>query len=283
MKIFHHDDLDGICSAAIVNSYYNKEDCNFISVNYKHPFPIKLVSKGEKVIIVDFSLKDNKEFNKLLDITKNVVWIDHHKTAIEKFKGIEVPGIRKDGTAGCVLTWKYFYPNKKVPKLVDMLGDHDVWDFSKYAKEDLERLQCGIMLYNTNPESSNWNMWLKDKTLNLLLNQGDIALKYRTAFYRDLVQEYSFRAKFAGYDTVYCNAGLNGSQIFDSLKKDYDIMLTFIFDGEKFNISLYTEKEDIDVSEIAKKHGGGGHKGAAGFNVDSLTEILPSLSKTRKI
>ena len=26
----------------------------------------------------------------------------------------------------------------------------------------------------------------------------------------------------------------------------------------------------VDVSEIAKKYGGGGHKGAAGFNMDKL-------------
>jgi len=273
MKCFYHNDLDGKCAAAIINKHFNEFDCSFIPVDYKEPFPIDTIKKNEQVIIVDFSLESTKLFDKLLKITDDVIWIDHHKTAIEKYKGYEVAGIRKNGTAGCVLTWQYFYPNLEVPKLVEMLGHHDVWDFSKYGK-DLEKLQCGIMLYDTDPESPNWDKWLEDKTLPRLLEEGTIALKYRTNFYRDLVKEYSFRTKFEGYDAVCCNAGLNGPQIFDSLKKEYDIMITFIFDGEKFNVSLYTEKNNIDVSKIAKKYGGGGHKAASGFTIKNIKKIL---------
>jgi nanoRNase/pAp phosphatase (c-di-AMP/oligoRNAs hydrolase) len=36
-----------------------------------------------------------------------------------------------------------------------------------------------------------------------------------------------------------------------------------VLDGSQYTVSLYSET--IDVSVIAKKHGGGGHKGAAGF------------------
>ena len=35
-----------------------------------------------------------------------------------------------------------------------------------------------------------------------------------------------------------------------------------------FRVSLYTDRNDVDVSEIAKAYGGGGHKKAAGFRVD---------------
>lgn len=274
VKCFHHNDLDGICSAAIVRSHYSEDKCFFVSVDYKSPFPLDTVTKNDLVIIVDFSLENTKDFDKLLKVTNNnVIWIDHHKTAIDKYKDYDTKGIRKDGTAACVLTWKYFYPNIKVPQIVEMLGDFDVWDFSKYGK-DLDKLQCGITLYNTDPESSNWNKWLEDKTLSLLLEEGEIALKYRTNFYRELISSYSFSTKFEGYDAICCNAGLNGSQIFDSIKDSYDIMLTFIFDGEKFNISLYTKKDNIDVSEIAKKYGGGGHKKASGFSIKNIAKIL---------
>lgn len=42
------------------------------------------------------------------------------------------------------------------------------------------------------------------------------------------------------------------------------------FDG-KFQFSLRS-RGDIDVSEIAKKFGGGGHKNAAGFQLKTLPE-----------
>ena len=44
--------------------------------------------------------------------------------------------------------------------------------------------------------------------------------------------------------------------------------MPFVFDGTQFTISLYSEV--VDVSEIAKKYGGGGHKGASGFHCKQL-------------
>ena len=60
-----------------------------------------------------------------------------------------------------------------------------------------------------------------------------------------------------------------GGEAFGEKIKTYDICISFEFDGEKFLVSLYSEK--IDVACIAEKYGGGGHKGAAGF----VTKELP--------
>lgn len=44
------------------------------------------------------------------------------------------------------------------------------------------------------------------------------------------------------------------------------------FDGQKWNVSLYHAKHNtgIDLSKIAVKFGGGGHRGACGFQMDKL-------------
>ena len=39
---------------------------------------------------------------------------------------------------------------------------------------------------------------------------------------------------------------------------------------DEYIVSLYTTQADLDVAEICKKHGGGGHKGAAGFTCNEL-------------
>ena len=46
---------------------------------------------------------------KLLQITEDVTWIDHHKTAIEKYDGFDydIRGLRYDGIAACMLTYCY--------------------------------------------------------------------------------------------------------------------------------------------------------------------------------
>lgn len=280
MKCFYHNDLDGQCAGAIVHKFYVLdrdytkqvgEPCEFIMINYKDEFPFDKIAKGEEVIIVDFSLQKEGEFDRLLSITDRVIWIDHHKTAIEKHKHLEgnVRGIRQDGKAGCVLTWEWFYPNIKVPLVVDMLGAYDIWDFTKYG-EKLNYLQCGIRMWEHNPENRNWTEWFRDyEDLKNELNAGYNICKYRDNTWASLIKSWSFWTEFEGHKAIACNAGSVSSQLFDSVKEDYDLMLPFVFDGKQWTVSIYTKK-DIDCSEIAKKYGGGGHKKAAGFQCKEL-------------
>ena len=46
--------------------------------------------------------------------------------------------------------------------------------------------------------------------------------------------------------------------------------------GKHWSISLYTTRKDIDVGAVARNQGGGGHKGAAGFQLKQLPpELMP--------
>lgn len=269
MKCFYHTDMDGHCAGAIV--YLALGEGDYRSINYNQQFPFEDISEGETVVIVDFSLQKDGDFEKLLNITKNIIWIDHHKTAIAKHLHIseEIQGYRKDGISGCELTWEYFFPNLPKPEVVKLLGDYDIWEF-KYG-EDTNKLQTGIRLYDTHPKSPEWKVWLKpDYIPNEEIKLGEIALKYRDNYYRGLVKAWSFPTIFEGYNSIACNAGSVSSQLFDTIKEEYDIMIPFVFDGEQWTVSLYTKNKDIDVSELAIKYGGGGHKKAAGFQCKEL-------------
>ena len=59
-----------------------------------------------------------------------------------------------------------------------------------------------------------------------------------------------------------------GSEAFGEKFKQYPLCLSFVYMGNKWTVGLYSET--IDVSVIAKKYGGGGHTGAAGFVCDTL-------------
>ena len=279
MKCFYHTDMDGKCAGAIVKKEMKNQENDgtgfkYIPINYKDDFPFENIIPNEQIFIVDFSLQKEGEFDKLLSITKNVIWIDHHKTAIEKHPNMaNLKGIRDTSMSGCELTWKYFYGEKFMPKIIEMLGHYDVWNFSKYG-EELNKLQAGIRLEETNPTSYNWQRWFEggiDELANIL-NKGIIALQYRNNYYKSLIKGWSFSAMFEGYKIIACNAGSVSSQLFDSIKEDYDLMMPFVFDGKQFTVSIYTKK-DIDCSELAKKYGGGGHKQASGFQCKELPFI----------
>jgi nanoRNase/pAp phosphatase (c-di-AMP/oligoRNAs hydrolase) len=76
-----------------------------------------------------------------------------------------------------------------------------------------------------------------------------------------------------------CALPILSSQIFDTVKEDYDIMIPFCFDGKQWTVSMYTKNKEIDVSIIAKKYGGGGHKNAAGFQCKELPFIKENINE----
>lgn len=271
MKVFYHNDMDGKCAGAIVYQYHknNNEKVECIPMDYTKEFPLDNINKNELIYIVDFSLQKEGDFKKLLEITSEVVWIDHHKTAIEKNKHLYyLKGLRMDGTAGCQLTWEYFYNDRTIPHVVKLLADYDVWTY-KFG-EETSRLQSGIQLYNTEPTSNNWETWLKGSYFpSDELKDGEVVLKYQEHLNKNIIERFMFTTTFEGYKAVCCNAGNFSSKLFDTVTEDYDIMIPFVFDGKQWTVSLYTKK-DIDVSEIAKKYGGGGHKKASGFVTKEL-------------
>jgi len=267
MKCFYHNDLDGHCAAAIVKEYYTTVSSKYYEMDYSKSFPFDIIQKNEMIVIVDFSLSSIEDWKKLLTITPFIIWIDHHITAIEKYKELNLKGIQDIRAAGCELTWEYYFLNIKVPLVVTLLGDYDTWTL-RY-KEDSEALQLGIKLENTYPENDMWSTWFYDNDLiRHFIENGKLLLKFREQQYAEVIRSQAYFIQFEGYTAVVCNSHERGSQLFASVSPElYDIMMPFCWNGKKWTVSLYTTK-DIDVSTIALKYGGGGHKNAAGFICD---------------
>jgi len=295
MKIYHHNDLDGYCAGFWVrlnvgikpdsegNIHWKTSD-----INYNQKFPINEIKKDEQVWILDFSIEP-LEMLELLKITKDVTWIDHHKTSIEKYKDFphEIRGIRKDGESGCVLTFKYIHwwtargdglinlnnevLDNPVPEFTKLIGDRDIWKFEFGDKTKYFYLGC--QLYDwANLDSPFWNMSFVygNEGIERIVQEGKVSERYRINFSKRYLQSLSFPVEFEGYSCLAMNMGLCSSEYFLDNDKKFDILMPFVFDGKKWTISLYTIKPEIDVSKIAQKYGGGGHKGASGFVTNSL-------------
>ena len=313
MKCFYHDDLDGRASAFCVGAWAGITDGIFDmdkfyqSINYGKAFPFDIIKPNEQIWIVDYSIEP-EEMDRLLSITKNVTWIDHHKTAIEKYAGYkhDIRGVRRDGEAGCVLTWKYIHwytsrgegeidlkKNKSnvfpVARMIELVGDRDVWTWK--FKETTRNFFSGSQLHDTGPDSDFWwkcmdhetpilplpntgNISAREKGIefwNQLLLDGENIEKYKSQTDESISSTIGYKIKFEGYDCFACNRARVSSDRFGNRDSEYDILLPHYHDGKQWTISLYSK--NIDVSEIAKKYGGGGHKGASGFQCKRLPWI----------
>ncbi len=82
----------------------------------------------------------------------------------------------------------------------------------------------------------------------------------------------SFETTFKGLRAIVINKPISNSKVFDSVwdESKHDIMIIFGCKPGSFKYSLYSTKDNVDCSDIARLFGGDGHKGAAGFHSDML-------------
>lgn len=300
MICFHHNDADGRCAAFWVSLSAGLHDdrsfgCRFVEMDYSKRFPFEMIHENEQIFIVDFSI-DPTDMLRLLKITEDVTWIDHHITAIKKYEGFahKIRGIRRNGVAGCMLTYCYLHhmtdrgdgPIKQFdPKMTDdapdftkLIADWDVW---KFEYGDLTRqFITAFNAEDSSPESELWDRLLRDaktRYTEALIDRGEIMLQYRNGFMADYCK-LGFPVQFEGYNCFALNIGHANSEFFKSVAdRGYDIFMPFSFNGEKWTVSMYANADGIDVSEIARKYGGGGHVKAAGFVCEKLPFLLKEM------
>lgn len=323
--IHHSADFDGIFCREIARKFL--PDAELIGWDYKDdkiPFP-----EGT-VYVLDMSPECFSDWKDAPDGQNRLIWIDHHKTAFEKFDVQHQfgHGYRIDGVAACRLAWFYFnaharfkqqtvtydrqwfqdnYPwatkqdfvDRKLdePLAVRLAGEYDIWD----KRDDrAETFQFGLRSRELSP--TDWSSLLSDEKItidsigariakgevDIMAPDGSVTPSIVNSLLRDgsLLQQYQQRndagmmsrtfladfegLKFLALNTARCNSLTFAAR--DVPETGHDALMGFYFQGKNVNVSLYHAKHrmDLDLSKIAVKFGGGGHRGACGFKTDKL-------------
>ena len=223
----HHNDADGRASAAIVRRALGA-DVEFYEIDFGEPVPWDLIEQADQVVMVDFSLPP-VEMQRLVNATE-FIWIDHHISALESMAGIadDWPGAREIDEAGCVLTWKYFFPNKPVPRAIVLIGDRDIW---RWAEQDTGAFDEGLYQQDTRPENDElWQPLLDDdrQLLQELIGDGEILRKARLLDIRRTVQKYGFEVTFEGYRTLAINTRSSGEMGEVIRRQGYQIAYCYV-------------------------------------------------------
>jgi hypothetical protein len=134
----------------------------------------------------------------------------------------------------------------------------------------------GTWIYKTDPVTTEgkqfWNNLLENENdIQKVINQGEIIKSFKNIDSKKFVKSNCFECSIDGLKVVAVNRKDN-SKIFDSVfdPAKHDAMMTFYYGKGVWNISLYSNKENINVSSIAKKYKGRGHKGTAEFHCKEI-------------
>lgn len=150
----------------------------------------------------------------------------------------------------------------RIEKVALAVEDRDLWKFKYFNTQAIYELlqtiptfeQMFQMLVNTN-----------DDIFHSLVQTAEIRVQMRN----DLAKGYATKAKmitFEGHLVPIVNVPSNFSSIVgDILNVDQPFAFMYILDTQYAYCSL--RSRNIDVSEIARKRGGGGHAEAAGFKI----------------
>lgn len=289
--IYHSADYDGIFCREIAKKFL-PPDTEFIGWNFGDPL-IEYPMEGT-LYILDLSPDCLNQVP--LNGACKLVWIDHHKTSIEKWPS-SITGYRIDGVAACRLAWQWFatynnsrnpmadhfatlpdkeaFVNRKVdePLAVRLAGEYDIWD-----KRDsrAETFQYALRCSNQPDESLQSLLETNvDTLIEEMLKTGSAAQHYAQRTDASICKYRTWLMEWEGIRFLCVNSARFNSLFFaskDIPETGHDALLGFCFDGKCWTVSLYhaNHRKDLDLSEIAKKHGGGGHRGACGFTCQTL-------------
>lgn len=288
--IYHNKDLDGYCSGAIVKKKY--PEAEMIGYDYGQPFELTTEQMGQPIIMVDVSLP-MKTMEKVAQLSNwQLIWIDHHASAIKEYNEFVGEGesfckaFLKDGEAACEGVWQYLFPGEEMPLAVRLLGEYDTWRNQDALKWDNEILpfQFGMRIICNSEE--NFPQEILSNTQSAkefvwkMTDAGVMILKYQ-ASQNERACKSAFEQEFEGLRAICLNGGGFNSDVFKSVYNEskHDVMMPFVFSKDHWTISLYTTKDNIDCSVIAKKMGGGGHRKAAGFQINNISDVFPNINQ----
>ena len=270
--IYHANCLDGFTAAWIAEGTLSQVmDTTLYPAKYKEEPPYDLIDNNTQVYILDFSYRP-KELHEIAAQAHSVTLLDHHKSAIEDLAGFTDPNVSLIldlERSGAGLAWTFFNGTKTMPRLVAYVQDRDLWRFKMADSKAVTEA-----MYARPFELSAWDdMASMDE--EELVHEGEILLSKKSNDIAGWIK-YPIWIGIGGHYIPALNVpAAYSSDTAHALHKAFpeagfaatyqDIELKE--GGLTRTFSLRSSNDGLDVSAIARKFGGGGHRNASGFSV----------------
>lgn len=291
LVMYHGSCSDGFGSAFIVWYYYcikfGKDRANSIryipcyySDQQKDNKTSKLLAlaRGKNILMCDFSYGYDY-LVKLIESSNTFKILDHHKTSRDNL--INIPDNIKTFNmmlSGVGLTNNLFFPNEKLPLFLAHIQDRDLWQKKIPNNEEFI-----VYFYEQPFDFELWKTYLDDNKVSQAINQGKAWINYRDIIISKIVSKTNYVLHKHDNDYVIVGYANNsefksdiGNKILDVSKFiDFSCIWDYQYNKNHTQYSLRSSDERIDVSQIASKFGGGGHRNAAGIVFPNISTTLP--------
>jgi oligoribonuclease NrnB/cAMP/cGMP phosphodiesterase (DHH superfamily) len=267
--LYHGKCPDGWTAAYIASCKY--PEAQLVPLDHGTDFEPTVASlEGKDVLMFDFSFKTRDQNIRASEITKSFHIYDHHKTAQAVLEGLDFATFDMN-RSGAGLAWDYLFGKDSEHKLdrpwwVNYTEARDLWRWDSLPTAKDICAYLGTLPFAKEAYDGLRNMCSIDA---YTLGKG--ALAHIEHYVREAIQQTKY-GELDGHKVGVANViYLNCSEVGNAIAETADYSMTW-FENIHGNVQFSLRSiGDFDVSEVAKKYGGGGHKNAAGFSL-SLTE-----------
>lgn len=260
--IYHGNCADGFAGAWVVRLALGSS-VDFHAGVYQSPPPDVT---GRDVVLVDFSYK-RPVMEKIISDAKSVLVLDHHKTARDDLADLAGAEVVFDmERSGSRIAWDYYFPRTTPPRVLLHIEDRDLW---RFALPQTREIQANIFSYPY--DFGIWDKLMESDPAVLAVEGGAIERKH----FKDIAELLGVvqrRMNIGGHNVPVAN--LPYTLVSDAAHKiaSGEPFAACYWDTPKGRVfGLRSTDAGVDVSEIAKLYGGGGHRNAAGFTVPFST------------
>lgn len=189
---------------------------------------------------------------------------DHHITTRECLECEYAVCVHFDNeVSGAMLAWRHYHPDSAPPRFIQYVQDRDLWHWRLEHSSEINAYLQSTMLTRG---LRDWIGHLRDDSWieDAIMRGGVILATVKSAV--DLICKGSRPRVVDGLHVAVVNSPIYGSEIGDHLSRYYDYVVVWrTAELSRVDVSLRSEKGKTDVSQIAKRFGGGGHVSASGF------------------
>jgi oligoribonuclease NrnB/cAMP/cGMP phosphodiesterase (DHH superfamily) len=264
--IYHGKCADGFTAAWAVWKALG-DDIEFSEGVYQNPPPD---CTNRHVIMVDFSYK-LPEMLSILERCTSLTVLDHHKTAKEVLD--QLAAMQPDNLhvvfdlerSGAGITWDYYHPTSKRPALVNYVEDRDLWRFALPNSREVN-----AAIFSHDYSCGNWDALDQKLELDLdgIVAEGRSIERKHHKDVAELVGLLKRRMVIGGHEVWAANIPYTLTSDAGNLMAQGEPFAACYWDTPEGRVfSLRSTDAGLDVAEIAKGYGGGGHRNASGFRL----------------
>lgn len=249
LVVYHGDCPDGFGAAFAAWKRYG-EGADYVPVNHGDPPP---KTKGRHVLMADFAY-DRGTTERLAEASASLVVLDHHRSAASELGDLPYCVFDMD-RSGAVMAWQYLH-EEPVPALLRYVQDRDLW---RHALPESEEVSAALRAHDFD-----FKIW-DSIDVEQLRVEGRALLRYQRRMV-ERVAAHATPVEILGTVVPTVNSAVLQSEIGDVLAAGHPFAgVWWQGSGDAARWSLRSTPGGVDVSLIAARYGGGGHRTAAGF------------------